>query len=327
MMRSRLLGIFLGLALLTAWVGAALAQAPYAPPTLSIVDRGLYRITVGITAGADGAPSGYGIQWMRKADYDALGGTWPDVGHAKLMYCECYGPFTLNTWDVTGSNPANPDNSPILLAGQKSELQIGDLNDEEGLYGAPASYYDQLTPGTEYVLRGYTLGDGNGDPSAFTSTTIVETMVSECTQGFWKTHGPAPCHAGNNANVWPGTCFPMMLGTTAYSDAQICAILLTPVGGNGLVSLAHQLITTKLNGCSTSDLTPVLATIAAADALINGLKVPGSGKGADFLAPNTTSALTETLDDYNNGLLGGVANCPTETMNQSTWGRIKVLYR
>ena len=43
MMRNRLLVLFLGLVLVTASAGAAFAQAPYAPPTLSIVDRGLYR--------------------------------------------------------------------------------------------------------------------------------------------------------------------------------------------------------------------------------------------------------------------------------------------
>jgi hypothetical protein len=327
MMRNRLLGLFLGFVLLAAFVGAAFAQAPYAPPTISVVDRGLYRLTIGVTAGADGAPSGYGIQWMKKADYDALGGTWPDVGHAKLMYCECYGPFTLNSWDVEG----NPGNSPILEAGQTSHLQLGDLNDEEGLYGAPASYYDPLTPGTQYVVRGYTLGDGLGDPSAFTSTLETQTLVSECTQGFWKTHGPGACHSGNNADVWPAACFPMELGTKNdagsynYNQTEICSIFLQNTGGNGLISLAHQLATAKLNGCSTSDLTPVAATMAAAQALIGNLVVPPVGGG--FLAPASTSELTETLDDYNNGLLGGVANCPTETLSRTTWGRVKVLYR
>jgi hypothetical protein len=119
----------------------------------------------------------------------------------------------------------------------------------------------------------------------------------------------------------------MTLGTVQYSDAQVCGILLQAVNGNGLVSLAHQLITTKLNGCSTSDLTPVAQTIIDADALIGGLFIPGSGKGNGFLAPSATSDLTETLDDYNNGLLGGVANCPTPVRATSTWGRVKALYR
>jgi hypothetical protein len=205
-----------------------------------------------------------------------------------------------------------------------SYLELGDLADEDNssIYG---NDYDQLQPGTAYVIRGYVEGDGNGDPSDFSGTLTASTLTSECTQGFWKNHGPAPCHSGNNADVWPSSCFPMMLGTVSYTKAQICSILLANPGGNGLISLAHQLITTKLNGCSTSDLTPVLATIAAADALIGGLVVPPVGGG--FLSPGTTSSLTETLDDYNNGLLGGVANCPTPVRANTTWGRVKVLYR
>ena len=313
MMRKSLLRLFFGLTLLTLFAGVAAAQAVYDTPTIGLVDRGLFRLTISVTAGSTGAPAGFTVQWMKKTDYDALGG-WAPEGHPALKYCQCYGPYVLNGWA----------GSPILGAGESSELQLGDLGDEDNsaIYG---NDYDPLQPGTAYVIRGYVEGDGNADPSDFSAPLTVSTLASECTQGFWKTHGPAPCHSGNNANVWPGSCFPMMLGNVAYTQAQICSILLQNVAGNGLISLAHQLITTKLDGCSTSDLTPVLATIAAADALIGNLVVPPVGGG--FLAPGTTTALTETLDDYNNGLLGGVANCPTPVRANTTWGRIKVLYR
>lgn len=315
MMRNRLLGWFLGLTLVAACAGVAAAQAPYAPPALSLVDRGLFRLTLGITAGGDGAPAGFSVQWMKKADYDALGG-WADEGNPALKYCQCYGPYTLNQWA----------GSPVMLAGETSYLQLGDLNDESGLYG---NDYDQLQSGTGYVVRTYIEGDGNGDASTFSETLTTSTLVSECTQGFWKNHGPGACHSGNNADVWPASCFPMQIGdkgaSYAYSQAEICSIFNQNVGGNGLISLAHQLITTKLNGCSTSDLTPVAGTLAAAQALIDGLVVPPVGGG--YLNPSDTSDLTEILDDYNNGLLGGVANCPTDVKTTATWGRIKMLYR
>ena len=312
MMRNRLLVWFIGLTLVAAFSGVAVAQTTYAAPTVGLVDRGLFRLTISITAGSTGAPAGFSIQWMKKADYDALGSTWPEEGTPGLKYCQCYGPYTLNQWA----------GNPIMGPGETSYLQLGDLNDEGGLYG---NDYDQLQPGIEYVIRGNVDGDGDGDPSAFSATLTTSTLVSECTQGFWKTHGLPPCKQGNNTDVWPLSCFPMTLGTVSYNRAQICSILLQNVGGNGLISLAHQLITTKLNGCSTSNLAPVLATIAAANALIGGLVVPPVGGG--FLNPSATSALTETLDDYNNGLLGGVANCPTEVRTSTTWGRVKMLYR
>ncbi len=316
MMRNRLLGSFLGLSVIALFAGVAAAQAPYSAPTVGLVDRGLFRLTISITAGGTGAPAGFTIQWMKKSDYDALGGVWPEEGNPGLRYCQCYGPYTLNQWA----------GNPIMGAGETSYLQLGDLADESGLYG---NDYNQLLPGTDYVIRGYAEGDGGGDPSGFSATLITSTLRSECTQGFWKTHGPAPCHQGNNANVWPGACFPMTLGANSYTDAQICSILLQPVGGNGLVSLAHQLITTLLNGCSTSDLTPIQPTINLAQSLIfslGGLKVPPVVPSG-FLSPASTSDLTETLDDYNNGLLGGVANCPTGVRTSTTWGRLKSLYR
>jgi hypothetical protein len=313
MMRKRLLSLFFGLTLFTLFAGVAAAQAPYATPTIGVVDRGLFRLTLSITAGSTGAPAGFSVQWMKKADYDALGG-WADEGHPSLKYCQCYGPYVLNDWAGTA----------ILGPDGVSYLQLGDLADEDNsaIYG---NDYDLLQPGTEYVIRGYVEGDGNGDPSAFSGNLNTTTLTSECTQGFWKTHGPGACHSGNNANVWPNSCFPMLLGTVAYNQTQICSILNQNVGGNGLISLAHQLITAKLNGCSTSDLTPIAATIAAADAQIGALVVPPVGAG--FLSPASTSSKTETLDDYNNGLLGGVANCPTPVRASTTWGRIKVLYR
>ena len=312
MLRARLLGLFLALALIGLGTGIASAQVPYAPPTMSTVDDGLYRITLHVTAGADGAPSGFTVQWMKKSDYDANGG-WPAAGDPHLLYCQFTGNPTLNLW-------AGP--TFLLGAGQSIEVQPGDLFDETGIY---TTYRDPLNAGTAYVLRGQTEGDGNGDPSAFTTTLTVTTLSGECTQGFWKNHGPAPCTSGNNADVWPASCFPMLLGTVSYTEAQICSILQTPANGNGLISLAHQLITAKLNICNGSDPTPISSTIADADALIDGQVVPPVGSG--YLDPSVTSNDTEQLDDYNNGLKGGIAECPTGVRNTMTWGRVKVLYR
>jgi len=300
MMRNCLLGSFLASTLTILGVGVAAAQVPYDPPTLSLVDRGMYRFTLSVTAGASGAPAGFRIQWMKRADYDLYG--WPADGHPSLIYCDFYDTPTLNLWA----------GSPILGPNQTAYAQPGDLYDETHIY---TNYNYELAAGTEYAIRGRVEGDGNGDPSAY-SATLFGTTLPECTQGFWKNH----------PEVWPKSCTPMMLGTVEYTKDELLKIFNTPASGNGLISLAHQLIAAKLNVCNGS--TPpaaVTQAIADADALIDGLVVPTVGAGS--LAPSETSDLTELLDDYNNGLFGGVANCPTGVITNTTWGRLKVLYR
>jgi hypothetical protein len=107
------------------------------------------------------------------------------------------------------------------------------------------------------------------------------------TQGYWKNH----------LEDWPVTS--LSLGTTSYSSPALLTILNSPVQGNGLISLAHQLIAAKLNVANGSNPAAVSAAIAAADALINTQALPGG-----YLSPASTSALTTTLDRYNNGLIG-----------------------
>ncbi len=111
----------------------------------------------------------------------------------------------------------------------------------------------------------------------------------------------------NNPDNWPVSS--LTLGTVTYTKAQLISNLKTPVGGNGLISLAHQLIAAKLNQAGGASVPPdVASAIAAADALIGGLVVPPVGSG--FLSPSATDSLTTTLDTYNNGLAaGGPAHC------------------
>lgn len=124
------------------------------------------------------------------------------------------------------------------------------------------------------------------------------------TQGYWKTHGPDP--KGNNSNEWDVTS--MMLGNVTYSAAELLAIFNTqPKKGNGLVSLAHQLIAAKLNIANGAGYTPqVTNAIAAADALIGNAVIPPKGSG--FISASTTQALNDILTSYNEGKLG-VPHC------------------
>jgi hypothetical protein len=300
--RRLLIGVAAAALALLAFTSSALAQA-LDTPSLTFDEAGFFRIDLDVHAGASGAPNGFVVQWMKKADFLTYG--WPaDETDPSAVVCDFTGDPSLNT-DSRSSSFQLGANGVI-------RVQMGDLFDETGIYSF--DYLDALQPG-QYAFRVWAEGNGApGSGSAPSLTVFANTTVPECTQGFWKTHPEA----------WPVGCTPMMLGTVVYTKTQLLAIFNTPAGGNGLISLAHQLIATKLNGCNGSNLTNVAATIAAADALIGGLVIPPVGGG--FLAPGSTSGLTNTLDDYNNGIIPGVVACATKT-TQSTWGKVKSLYR
>jgi hypothetical protein len=117
------------------------------------------------------------------------------------------------------------------------------------------------------------------------------------TQGYWKTH----------EDVWPVTI--LTLGTFEYTQEQLLQILDKSVQGNGLVSLAHQLITAKLNVNNGATTPPSVANdITIADNLIGNKVVPPVGTG--YLAPGDTSDLVENLTMYNEGnAQGGSPHC------------------
>jgi len=114
-------------------------------------------------------------------------------------------------------------------------------------------------------------------------------QAGDCTltQGYWKNHPDA----------WPVAT--LKLGTTSYSKDELLAILKTPVRGNGLISLAHQLIAAKLNIAAGDDDASISASISAADDLIGSLVV-----GVDVVATSETSELASKLDAFNNGDTG-----------------------
>lgn len=115
-------------------------------------------------------------------------------------------------------------------------------------------------------------------------------------QGFWKNH----------PEDWPVS--DLELGTVLYDQSQLLQILREKVKGNGLVSLAKQLIAAKLNIASGSLVPPgVQDAIDSADAQIDGLVIPPIGGGS--LRPNITGPNREILADYNNGLSDGPASC------------------
>jgi hypothetical protein len=164
----------------------------------------------------------------------------------------------------------------------------------------------QNTPGVGFIRLNLN-GSMGVDNISFCREVEVPTTHCTYTQGYWKNHGPNP--RGNNSNEFPVTS--LVLGANSYTDVQLESILGTAVKGNGLISLAHQLIAAKLNVANGSDPTTIQSTINQADALISTLgnkKIPPFGTG--FLSPASVSNLVNKLTRYNEGTLpGGPSHC------------------
>jgi hypothetical protein len=273
-------------------------------PTLECAGSTASSISIRVTAGATGAPAGFSIQWMTKADFDAYG--WP-VDSGCPLDVKSLPTCAPSFCKASFSGNANAS-SYNLGPGLGVVVQIGDtLFDDPGASSTCPS--TPLRCGTTYVFRAFAHANSSLQRSEFTGNLDCKTLNCSdnggCTytQGYWKTHGPIP--TGNNSNEWPVTG--LTLGTVNYTDLQLQSIFNTPAAGNGLISLAHQLIAAKLNVANGADDSAVAGAIAAADALIGGLVVPPVGTGS--LANGATSALTGTLTSFNEGAIGP-GHCP-----------------
>jgi hypothetical protein len=268
-------------------------------PTLSCATSTSSSINLKVCAGGSpGAPAGFSVQWMTLADYTQYG--WPVGVASDDQTCAAPSFCKASFSGVPGCSSYN------LGAGACTTVNIGDnLFDACGASSSCAS--TPLVCGTDYVFRSFAHNDpktGLGK-SAFSANQVCSTLPCTggdggCTytQGYWKTHGYSP--TGQNTNVWAVTS--MLLGTVTYTDAQMQSIFNTPAAGNGLISLAHQLMAAKLNIVSGADGTSINATIAAADLLTGGLVIPPIGTGS--LSASSTSALNDALTAFNEGTTG-----------------------
>ncbi len=123
------------------------------------------------------------------------------------------------------------------------------------------------------------------------------------TQGYWKTHseyGPA-----SYDNTWAqlpnGADTPFFLSGKSWY--QVFHTL--PAGGNAYYSLAHQYMAAVLNELAGADVSAVSGELAAAKTLFETYTPAqiGALKGNSTLRKQFLS-LAETLDKYNNGLIG-----------------------
>jgi hypothetical protein len=148
--------------------------------------------------------------------------------------------------------------------------------------------------GSSYVTTTFSSETNQHEGSALVDCAVPPPPTGQCplTQGFWKNH----------PDVWPVTS--LTLGAQTYTQAELLAILKTPVRGDASLILTHQLIAAKLNVASGSDPTPVGPRIADADSLLSGF----AGKLPYHVKPSSATgqamvADAEALDDYNNGQL------------------------
>lgn len=268
-------------------------------PAIELGASGHAKQQLTITAGSSGAPEGFTVYWMPQSQFDANGGVWPQ-DMAGVSYATFLSHPTLNTFEgeVTTFK---------LGANESAIVEIGDLMDESGI---TSNNKNELAYGTGYVYTAVAVGSAALSSTKEGRTTFAQNCT--LTLGYWKTHPEA----------WPVSS--LMLGCVSYSMSELLDILNQPVQGNGLVSLAHQLIAAKLNLLNGADPSAVSAFIADADALIGCLVVPPVGSG--YLNPSDTSGDTQGLDDFNNGVTGP-GHCGTSPAQPATWGSIKSIFR
>ncbi len=278
---------------------AAAVDAPVVTVLLS--KPGSVRLMV--SAGASGAPAGFTIDRMSQGDYDAFGGWATSIATSRVMSSFEGRP----TFNIEGTA-----DDYRLAAGEGIEVELGQLFDETGV---GATDYEELDASTSYVFRIRANNLSGGQPSPYTETMSVTSagLAQNCTytQGYWKNH----------TEVWPTGS--LMIGTVNYSAAQLLAIFQQPAQGNKLTILAHQLIAAKLNLANGANPVSIAATIAAAEALIGGLVIAPIGNGS--LPTNPATGYANTLDDFNNGLIGP-GHCGSVPATASTWGTVKAIY-
>lgn len=295
-----------GMALLLTAVAVAPADAQQLDtPTISVVKSTRSSITLAVGAGPSGAPAGFVVEWMKKSDFDANGGIWPaDQSDGRIGYCLFNGIPTFHV--STGTY--------VLGPGGGVQVELGNIFDETGVY---ANSYGELGEDLAYVVRVYAQGIGtiaeSGRSSTQEASTAPDPQNCTFTIGYWKTHPDA----------WPVSS--LTVGCETYTKAELLSILSQPAGGNGALILGHQLIGALLNIANGADPSAVSATIASGNAKLCALGDKLPPVGAASMPAIAASPEAQTLDDYNNGVIGP-GHCGEVRTDATTWGNLKAKY-
>lgn len=131
---------------------------------------------------------------------------------------------------------------------------------------------------------------------------LVHVPANGCTLtiGYWKNHAGL----GPQDNVL-GQYLPISLGSLSVtSEAQAVQILnFNGDASNGINKLYAQLLAAKLNIANGADGSAVASTISAADSFL-ATRTPASWSSLTRTQKNQVLSWAQTLDNYNNGIIG-----------------------
>lgn len=132
------------------------------------------------------------------------------------------------------------------------------------------------------------------------ASSAIDEIVAKCgksanecprSQGFWKTH----------AEEWPVDS--LTIGGVSYDKATLLNVLNTPVRGNAVLILAHQLIATELNIANGSDPAVIATARAAAQLLLTGVDIKSAQVRTNTATGQQMTSAAGMLDNYNNRML------------------------
>lgn len=188
-----------------------------------------------------GAPNGFSLQWMTKAQFDAAGGQWPIFDSTNPNFCKA------------GFSGSAYGNNYSLAKGQSVIIRVGDFLPIEG---ASTSCPDALICGTEYVFRAFAHAKNTYEKSDMTGTTLASTDLcgTDCgffNRGYWRNNSnPYPLNEncmekddglGNITTV----CYLNFAGVN-YTEEQVRYILSAAPAGNQPLIPAKDWLTIKL---------------------------------------------------------------------------------
>ena len=137
----------------TALIGVALSSGPVlaaelSTPVVNALSTKPSSVRVSVQAGATGAQQGFTAQWMKKSDFDALGG-WPVLANPALKSGNFIG---VPVWTTDGNS-----GDYTLAPQQWIDVELGQLFDETGVAATSTS---ELEPATSYVVRVFARAGG-----------------------------------------------------------------------------------------------------------------------------------------------------------------------